>query len=77
LSFVRGHPLAKAALDQAVWDLVAQREGVSLAALLARPYAEGARARVKVGVSIGIQPSSPGRSKSSATTSTRATAASS
>ena len=38
-----------AALDQAVWDLAAQREGVSLAALLARPYAEGARARVQVG----------------------------
>ena len=57
LSFVRGHPLAKAALDQAVWDVAAQREGVSLAALLARPYAEGARSRVKVGVSIGIQPS--------------------
>ena len=57
LSFVRGHPLAKAALDQAVWDVAAQREGVSLAALLARPYAEGARPRVKVGVSIGIQPS--------------------
>ncbi len=57
LSFVRGHPLAKAALDQAVWDLAAQREGVSLAAALARPYPEGPRPRVKVGVSIGIQKS--------------------
>ncbi len=57
LAPVRGHPLAKAALDQAVWDVAAQREGVSLAQLLARPYAEGPRDRVKVGVSVGIQPS--------------------
>lgn len=53
---VRGHPLAKATLDQAAWDLIAQRDGVSLAQKLAAPYAEGARARVEVGVSIGIQP---------------------
>ncbi|MEZ4515927.1 MAG: o-succinylbenzoate synthase [Chloroflexota bacterium] len=57
LKFVRGHPLAKAALDQAIWDLAAQRDGVSMAAKLAEPYAEGPRDRVKVGVSIGIQPS--------------------
>lgn len=57
LRFVRGHPLAKAALDQALWDLAAQREGVSLAQKLASPYPEGPRARVKVGVSIGIQAS--------------------
>lgn len=54
---VRGHPLAKAALDQAVWDLTAQRDGVSFAEKLAGPYPEGPRPRVKVGVSIGIQPS--------------------
>lgn len=54
--FVRGHPLAKAALDQAVWDLTAQRDGLSLAQKLAAPYAAGPRQRVKVGVSIGIQP---------------------
>lgn len=53
---VRGHPLAKAAIDQAVWDLTAQRDGLSLAQKLALPYAEGPRKRVKVGVSIGIQP---------------------
>lgn len=53
---VRGHPLAKAALDQAAWDLTAQRDGVSFAQKLAAPYAEGPRDRVKVGVSIGIQP---------------------
>jgi len=57
LSFVRGHPLAKASLDQSFWDLAAQRDGVSLAAKLAEPYAEGPRPRVPVGVSIGIQPS--------------------
>lgn len=57
LSFVRGHPLAKAGLEQAIWDLAAQRAGVSMAALLAAPYAEGPRERVPVGVSIGIQPS--------------------
>ena len=54
---VRGHPLAKAALDQAAWDLTAQRDGLSMAQKLAAPYPEGPRARVPVGVSIGIQPS--------------------
>lgn len=53
---VRGHPLAKAAVDQAVWDLTSQRDGLSFAQKLAGPYAEGPRRRVKVGVSIGIQP---------------------
>lgn len=57
LHFVRGHPLAKAALDQALWDLTAQRDGLSMAQKLAQPYAEGPRSRVKVGVSVGIQPS--------------------
>jgi O-succinylbenzoate synthase len=56
MHFVRGHPLAKAALDQAAWDVTAQRDGLSLAQKLAMPYAEGPRDRVKVGVSIGIQP---------------------
>jgi o-succinylbenzoate synthase len=56
LRSVRGHPLAKATLDQAIWDLAAQRDGLSLAAKLAAPYPEGPRSRVKVGVSIGIQP---------------------
>lgn len=57
LRFVRGHPLAKAALDQALWDLAAQRDGLSLAQKLAEPYEEGPRSRVAVGVSVGIQPS--------------------
>jgi len=55
-SFVRGHPLAKAALDQAAWDITAKRDGLSVAAKLAGPYEAGPRQRVKVGVSIGIQP---------------------
>ncbi len=53
--FVRGHPLAKAALDQAAWDIIAQRDGLSFAQKLAQPYPEGARERVKVGVSVGTQ----------------------
>ncbi|MCC6606201.1 MAG: o-succinylbenzoate synthase [Anaerolineae bacterium] len=57
LSKVRGHPLAKAALEQAAWDITAQRDGLSLAQKLAQPYPEGPRQRVKVGVSIGTQPS--------------------
>jgi O-succinylbenzoate synthase len=54
---VRGHPLAKAALDQAAWDLTAQRDGLSMAQKLAAPYDAEPRDRVSVGVSIGIQPS--------------------
>lgn len=56
-SSVRGHPLAKATLDQAAWDLTAQRDGLSMAQKLCLPYGEEPRDRVKVGVSIGIQPS--------------------
>ena len=33
---VRGNPMAKAALENAVWDLEAQREGMSLSRLLGR-----------------------------------------
>ncbi|GIK43204.1 MAG: o-succinylbenzoate synthase [Chloroflexota bacterium] len=49
--WVRGHPMAKAGLENAVWDLLAQAAGVSLSKLLG-----GVRQRVEVGVSIGIQP---------------------
>lgn len=48
---VRGHPMARAALENSAWDLFAQAGGVSLAALL-----HGVRERVEVGVSIGIEP---------------------
>ncbi|HSG14885.1 MAG TPA: o-succinylbenzoate synthase [Anaerolineae bacterium] len=53
---VRGHPMAKAAIDQAAWDITAHRDGRSFAEKLADPYPEGPKKRVKVGVSIGIQP---------------------
>ncbi len=49
---VRGHRMAKAALENAVWDLEAQMRGVSLAQLLG-----GTREVINCGVSIGIQPS--------------------
>jgi O-succinylbenzoate synthase len=49
---VRGHPMARAALENAVWDLLAQAENVSLATMLG-----GARERVPVGVSVGIESS--------------------
>jgi O-succinylbenzoate synthase len=49
---VRGHRMAKAALENAVWDLEAQVEKVSLAELLG-----GIRPVIPCGVSIGIQPS--------------------
>src|SRR6202042_3184499 len=49
---VRGHRMAKAALENAVWDLEAQVEKISLAELLG-----GIRSVIACGVSIGIQPS--------------------
>ncbi len=51
LEQVRGHRMAKAAVENAVWDLEAQVRGVSLAKLLG-----GTRERIACGVSIGIQP---------------------
>lgn len=46
----RGHNMAKAAVEMAVWELEAQRRGVSLARLLG-----GVRNKIEVGISIGIQ----------------------
>lgn len=51
---VRDNPMAKAALENAIWDIEAQREGVSLSRLLG-----GVRDTIPCGVSIGIQPSIP------------------
>ena len=49
--WLRGHPMARAAVEMAGWDLEAKRRGVSLAKLLGgRPGAA-----IPVGVSIGIQ----------------------
>jgi len=49
---VRGHPMAKAGLEMAFWDLLGKYEGRSLSQLLG-----GVRSRVEVGVSIGLQAS--------------------
>jgi O-succinylbenzoate synthase len=51
---VRGNPMAKAALENAIWDLEAQREGLPLAQLIG-----GVRETIPCGVSLGIQPSIP------------------
>jgi O-succinylbenzoate synthase len=55
--WVRGHPMAKAGLENAVWDLLARAEGVSLSEKLG---GRSACDRVEVGVSIGIQPTLDG-----------------
>ena len=47
---VRGHNMAKAGVEMALWDLLAQRAGQSLQAFMG-----GQGDRVKVGVSVGIQ----------------------
>ncbi len=52
---VRGHPMAKAALESAIWDLLAKAKDVPLSKMLG-----GVRYRVEVGVSIGIQPTLAG-----------------
>jgi O-succinylbenzoate synthase len=50
LASVRGHHMAKAGLEAAIWDLDARISGVSVARLLG-----GTRDRINSGVSIGIQ----------------------
>jgi len=52
MAVVRGHNMAKAALEMAAWDLFARQAGVRLSALLG-----GARDAIESGVSIGIQDS--------------------
>jgi o-succinylbenzoate synthase len=52
LDLIRGHEMTKAALENALWDIEAQRKGVSLATLLG-----GTRSEIPCGVSIGIQSS--------------------
>jgi o-succinylbenzoate synthase len=51
---VRGNRMTKATLENAIWDLEAQREGVPLGRLLG-----GVRDRIPCGVSLGIQKSIP------------------
>ena len=52
---IRGHNMAKAALETAFWDLEAKIKGVPLWRLLG-----GTRERIDCGVSIGIQPTIDG-----------------
>src|SRR5579863_5439453 len=51
LARVRGHNMAKAGLETAIWDAEAKHKNVPLAKLLG-----GARDEISSGVSIGIQP---------------------
>lgn len=51
IGHVSGHPMAKAGLEMALWDLFGQMNNTSLQAMLG-----GTGDRVKVGVSVGIQP---------------------
>lgn len=46
---IRGHPMAKAALEAAFWDVLAQSHNLSLAKLLG-----GTKDRIESGISIGI-----------------------
>ena len=52
LRVVRGHNMAKAAVEMAAWDLFAKQHGVPLCAVLG-----GRRTEIESGVSIGIQDS--------------------
>ena len=51
---VRGHNIAKMGMESAIWDLLGQAQGRSVAQLLG-----GSRGRVAVGVSIGVQDTVP------------------
>ncbi|HET7010882.1 MAG TPA: o-succinylbenzoate synthase [Anaerolineales bacterium] len=51
ISAYKGHPLARAGLELALWDVLARAKGLSLARMLG-----GKAAKVPVGVSVGIQP---------------------
>jgi o-succinylbenzoate synthase len=55
LGGVRGHNMAKAALETAIWDAEAKQKEVALAKLLGGP-----REEIPCGVSIGIQPTLAG-----------------
>ncbi|WP_337866899.1 o-succinylbenzoate synthase [Ignavibacterium sp.] len=50
-SKVRGHRMAKAGLEAALWDVFAKSKNISLSKMIG-----GARKTIDVGVSIGIQP---------------------
>ena len=50
VSPIRGHPMAKAGIEMALWDLAGKMEGISLQTMLG-----GTRKTVPVGVSVGLQ----------------------
>ncbi len=52
MAFVRGHLMAKAGLEMALWDLLGKSQGHSLSQMLG-----GVHQRVEVGVSVGLQES--------------------
>ena len=52
LTLIKGHPMAKAGLEMAIWDLVGKRENRPLYDLLG-----GSQRAVDVGVSVGLQDS--------------------
>jgi O-succinylbenzoate synthase len=51
VSWIRGHRMAKAAVEMAAWDMAARADGVSLSERLG-----GTRDAVAVGVSVGLKP---------------------
>ncbi len=53
LAHIKGHQMAKAGVEMALWDLIGKRQNQPLVALLG-----GQRAKVEVGVSVGLQDSS-------------------
>lgn len=53
---VRGNRFARAAIDTALWDLAAARQGTGLAALLARHLGVKVASHIDCGVALGIPP---------------------
>jgi o-succinylbenzoate synthase len=52
VSPIRGHNMAKASFEMALWDLLAKKQGISLSKMLG-----GTKTSVESGVSVGIQQS--------------------
>jgi O-succinylbenzoate synthase len=52
MAFVRGHAMAKAGLEMALWDLLGKQRALSLQQMLG-----GDKPKVEVGVSVGLQES--------------------
>jgi len=52
LNYIKGHQMAKAGLEMALWDLLGKRDKSPLVELIG-----GVRTKVKVGVSVGLQDS--------------------